>query len=331
MHKRHLAISFVLLASFVLGCTPMISDGFLNAEERLNASSKHTRDAVRAQKSGDGRGAQSELNAAVAARGGDTRARTEVACLLIDFGCPDMALEVMQPVLQAPETEVSPDAWSVLLTCAMKRDDQKLLMRAGASGIAACAAIAKGLEGENVGDRERAIMINRAMDAITFLSNPVLKKPDDAIKMAELLVAFAKQSPLALSRCAVVYAELGGTPQLLSKAITYAEDAILFAQEQGVDSDIASKLKDAAGWTRVLRGTSDDLAIARIVLRDAVDHAPTNPTYRYHMARLWEATGLLDRAVVDYQRTLLLRPDDSECKQRLKSLLLRGALPRVIK
>ncbi len=174
------------------------------------------------------------------------------------------------------------------------------------------------------GDRDKAVLILMSLDAIDFLQSKAINRPDDAIKLSDKLAAFAKQSPLALSRCALAYAELSGTPKDLDKAVTLAEDAVLFAREQGTIDSVIVKLKDTLGWVRLLRGKPDDIEAARLILREVVDENPDSATSRYHLARTWEALGLLDRAVTEYQRVLSLRPDDSETKQRLKVLKSLG-------
>jgi tetratricopeptide (TPR) repeat protein len=177
--------------------------------------------------------------------------------------------------------------------------DKALAEKARVNGMASIDAINAQLERPAVGDRDKAVVILMSLDAIDFLQAKAVNKPADAIKLAEKLAAYAKQSPLALSRCALAYAELSGTPKDLDKAVTLAEDALLFAREQGTVETVIVRLKDTLGWVHLLRGKPQDLAAARLLLREVVDNNPDNASYRYHLARTWEALGLLDRAITE--------------------------------
>lgn len=319
-----LVLSVIAAAGILSGCSPIISDTLLSPAERRERSIEHARAAVKAQKSGNLAVLKSELDAAVAGRGGDARARADIGQLMLDFGRPDMAIQVIEPAYKLPAPKVTPALWSVALSAAAKLDDKALAEKARVNGIASIDAINAQLERPAVGDRDKAVVILMSLDAIDFLQSKAVNKPSDAIKLAEKLAAYAKQSPLALSRCALAYAELSGTPKDLDTAVTLAEDALLFAREQGTVDSVIVRLKDTLGWVHLLRGKPQDLASARLFLREVVDDNPDIASYRYHLARTWEALGLLDRAITEYQRVLSLRPDDSETKQRLKVLKSLG-------
>jgi tetratricopeptide (TPR) repeat protein len=308
------------IIAIVSGCSPVISDTLLSPAERRERSIEHARSAVKAQKSGNMAVLKSELEAAVAGRGGDARARADIGQLMLDFGRPDMAVQVIEPAFKFPPANVTPALWNVALMAAAKLDDKALVAKATANGNSGVDAITAQLERPAAGDRDKAVLILMSLDAIDFLQSKAINRSSDAIKLAEKLASFAKQSPLALSRCALAYAELSGTPKDLDKAVTLAEDAVLFAREQGTVDSVLIKLKDTLGWVHLLRGKPEDLSVARIYLREVVDDNPDAASPRYHLARTWEALGLLDRAITDYQRVLYLRPDDSETKQRLKVL-----------
>ena len=317
-------LSAMASAAILSGCSPVISDTLLSPAERRERSIEHARAAVKAQKSGNLANLKSELDAAVVGRGGDARARADIGQLMLDFGRPDMAIQVIEPAYTLPATKITPALWSVAFTAATKLDDKALAAKARANGLTAVDAISKALDRPVAGDRDKAVVILNALDAIDFLQSKAADRPADAIKLAEKLAGFAKQSPLALSRCALAYAELSGSPKDLDKAITLAEDALLFAREQGTIDAVVVRLKDTLGWVHLLRGKPQDLSAARLFLREVVDENPDSATSRYHLARTWEALGLLDRAVTEYQRVLFLRPDDSETKQRLKVLKTLG-------
>ena len=317
-------LSAMASAAILSGCSPVISDTLLSPAERRERSIEHARAAVKAQKSGNLANLKSELDAAVVGRGGDARARADIGQLMLDFGRPDMAIQVIEPAYTLPATKITPALWSVAFTAATKLDDKALAAKARGNGLAAVDAISKALDRPVAGDRDKAVVILNALDAIDFLQSKAADRPADAIKLAEKLAGFAKQSPLALSRCALAYAELSGSPKDLDKAITLAEDALLFAREQGTIDEVVVRLKDTLGWVHLLRGKPQDLSAARLFLREVVDENPDSATSRYHLARTWEALGLLDRAVTEYQRVLFLRPDDSETKQRLKVLKTLG-------
>lgn len=317
-------LSAFAAAGVLSGCSPIISDTLLSPAERRERSIEHARAAVKAQKSGNLAILKSELDAAVAGRGGDARARADIGQIMLDFGRPDMAIQVIEPAYKLPAPKVTPALWSVALGAAIKLDDKARAEEARVNGMAAIDSIKAQLDRPAVGDRDKAILILMSLDAVDFLQTKAVDKPAEAIKLAEKLAAYAKQSPLALSRCALAYAELSGTPKDLDKAITLAEDALLFAREQGTVDSVLVRLKDTLGWVHLLRGNQLDLEAARLLLREAVDESPDNANYRYHLARTWESLGLLDRAVTEYQRVLFLRPDDSETKQRLKVLKSLG-------
>ncbi len=322
---RPTLVLLAITATCILsGCSPVISDTLLSPAERRGRSVEHARAAVKAQKSGNLAELKSELDAAVAGRGGDARARAEIGQLMLDFGRPDMAIQVIEPAYKLPAAKVTPALWSVAWSAASKLDDKALASKARANGIAGVDGILQMLERPAAGDRDKAVLILMSLDAIDFLQSKAVNRPADAIKLAEKLVVFAKQSPLALSRCALAYAELSGTPKDLDKAITLAEDALLFAREQGTIDSVVVRLKDTLGWVHLLRGRPQDLEAARLFLREVVDENPESATSRYHLARTWEALGLLDRSITEYQRVLSLRPDDSETKQRLKVLKSLG-------
>lgn len=319
-----LLLSAMAVITIVSGCSPVISDTLLSPAERRERSVEHARSAVKAQKAGNLAVLKSELDAAVAGRGGDARARADIGQLMLDFGRPDMAIQVIEPAYKLPPAKVTPALWNVALAAATKLDDKALLEKAKTNGNAIVDGINSQLDRPVASDRDKAVLILMSLDAIDFLQSKAINRPDDAIKLSDKLAAFAKQSPLALSRCALAYAELSGTPKDLEKAVTLAEDAVLFAREQGTIDSVIVKLKDTLGWVRLLRGKPDDIEAARLILREVVDENPDSATSRYHLARTWEALGLLDRAVTEYQRVLSLRPDDSETKQRLKVLKSLG-------
>jgi len=317
-------LSAMVTATILTGCSPVISDTLLSPVERRERSIEHARSAVKAQKSGNLAELRSELDAAVAGRGGDARARADIGQLMLDFGRPDMAIQVIEPAFKLPAPKITPALWNVALSAAAKVDDKALTEKARANGMASVVAIGAMLERPAAGDRDKAVLILMTLDAIDFLQSKAINQPNTAIKLAEKLAAFAKQSPLALSRCALAYAELSGKPKDLDKAITLAEDALLFAREQGTIDSVIVRLKDTLGWVHLLRGNAQDLAAARLFLREVVDETPDSASSRYHLARTWEALGLLYRAITEYQRVLFLRPDDSETKQRLKVLKSLG-------
>lgn len=325
MHMRPtLLLSALAIAAILSGCSPVISDTLLSPAERRERSIEHARSAVKAQKSGNMAVLKSELDAAVAGRGGDARARADIGQLMLDFGRPDMAVQVIEPAFTLPPAKVTPALWTVALSAATKLDDKALVAKATVNGNASVSAIAEQLDRPVASDRDKAVIILMSLDAIDFLQSKTISREPDAIKLADKLAAFAKQSPLALSRCALAYAELSGTPKDLDKAVTMAEDAVLFAREQGTIDSVVVRLKDTLGWVHLLRGKPEDLSAARLLLREVVDENPDSAIARYHLARTWEALGLLDRAITDYQRVLFLRPDDSETKQRLKVLKSLG-------
>lgn len=317
-------------AAYILsGCSPVISDTLLSPAERRERSIEHARAAVKAQKSGNLAVLKSELDAAVTGRGGDARARADIGQLMLDFGRPDMAIQVIEPAYKLPANKVTPALWSVALNAGAKLDDKVLSDKARLNGMAAVDAVDALLERPAAGDRDKAVAILQSLDAIDFLESKSINQPMRAIRLAEKLAAYAKQSPLALSRCALAYAEHSGASKGLDKAVTLAEDALLFAREQGTLDSVIVRLKDTLGWVHLLRGKPQDLAVARLFLREVVDEVPDVAEYRYHLARTWEALGLLDRAITEYQRVLFLRPDDSETKQRLKVLKSLGGTSNV--
>ena len=246
---------FSAMASAVIlsGCSPVISDTLLSPAERQERSIEHARAAVKAQKSGNLANLRSELDAAVVGRGGDARARADIGQLMLDFGRPDMAIQVIEPAYKLPALKITPALWNVAYSAATKLDDKALAVKAKTNGLASAEAINLALDRPAAGDRDKAVLILNSLDAIDFLQSKAVDRPADAIKLAEKLAGYAKQSPLALSRCALAYAELSGSPKDLDKAITLAEDALLFAREQGSIAAVVVRLKDTLGWVHLLR------------------------------------------------------------------------------
>ena len=111
-------------AAILSGCSPVISDTLLSPAERRERSIEHARAAVKAQKSGNLANLKSELDAAVVGRGGDARARADIGQLMLDFGRPDMAIQVIEPAYTLPATKITPALWSVAFTAATKLDDK---------------------------------------------------------------------------------------------------------------------------------------------------------------------------------------------------------------
>lgn len=310
-----------LAAIALTGCDASpLGASLASRESRDIQAAAMVRRAVDDMGSGDSATGRSRIDGAVALLGRDTRARAEIARQLVELGRPDAAERLLLPLLDdRANAGVGPLAWGILAMAASKKGDRGTEARARARAEAAATAEIARFGARPRDDQGRAEAIRRLLDLADYHALPLIAQPRQEIAACREAVAVARQSPLCRSRLARALADHATTAAERDEAVQNALEAIQYANEQGGFADEAA-LKDIYGWALAQRGRDVDVDGARRVLREAADIDPENASIRYHLGMAFIRDGLGDRAMVELNRALMLRPDYPEAESARREL-----------
>lgn len=295
---------------FLAGCEAVpAANLFSNKQQRDEQSRLLVRQAVADLTSGAATAARGRIDTAVALRGGDGVAKTLVAIELMELGRPEAAERLLLPFLSLPGATTLPAlGWGVLATAAAKRGDTEAELQARERAMVQAKSVAARFGERPTSEIDRARRIRELLDLAKFHGLP----PADGkavVAACREAVAVARQSPVALSRLARALADYADSDADRDSAVDTALEAIQFQREQKGNAIASAELRDAYGWALLRRGRGDDSQAALRVLGDAVEDQPENPELRLHFGMALAAGGQQERALVEIERALLLRPD----------------------
>jgi len=138
-------------------------------------------------------------------------------------------------------------------------------------------------------------------------------RADDAQKAYERVVAVDPRAPVASNNLAWLMAERGGN---LDIALQHAQ-----AAKQGLPDQ--PEVNDTLGWIYLKKGLA---ALAIPPLHEAVDKAPANPTYHYHLGLAQLKNGDTVHARTSLSQALKLNPSFAGAEDARKALAGIGQL-----
>jgi Flp pilus assembly protein TadD len=121
-------------------------------------------------------------------------------------------------------------------------------------------------------------------------------RTEDARRVFEKVLELDPKAPVAANNLAWIYAENGGN---LDVALQLAQTALSALPDSG-------EATDTLGWVYLKK---EIYGLSITTFRRAVQVAPTNPTFHYHLGLAYARSGDKDRAKSTLQAALRLKPD----------------------
>jgi Flp pilus assembly protein TadD len=145
---------------------------------------------------------------------------------------------------------------------------------------------------------QRAGRETRPVAALTMVAliYQMQNRTDDATRVFEQVMAFDPKASVAANNLAWIYAENGGNMDVALQLAKTAQAAL-------PDSAEAS---DTLGWVYLKK---ELYGLSITTFRRAVELAPKNPTFHYHLGLAYARNGDNVRAKSTLQTALRLRPD----------------------
>jgi len=144
----------------------------------------------------------------------------------------------------------------------------------------------------------RSVLETRPVSSLTMVAliYQMQNRTEDAKRVFEKVLELDPKASVAANNLAWIYAENGGN---LDVALQLAQTALSALPDSG-------EATDTLGWI-YLKKEVYGLSIA--TLRRAVQVAPTNPTFHYHLGLAYARSGDKDRAKSTLQAALRLKSD----------------------
>lgn len=267
------------------------------------------RSALDDLKKGNSKSGQATLDGLIRAQGSTSDAYVQVATFLNDNGRPDDALALLDPALKKSATNWDPNLWAARATALglQKNTAGREAASREADTRAKTVLAARGQTPSQ--GRAAADAAVRFYQAGTYF-HTVKKDTPTAIRAWRESLRLQPTNPVVLNALGYTLADEGRSRADLEEAL----DLTRRAYEQLPDEPA---IQDSYAWALFKKG---DVAVARRLLRKAVDDAPNNPELRFHMGIIYAELDQIEAADAEFARALRLRPGYEEAEDARKKL-----------
>jgi tetratricopeptide (TPR) repeat protein len=257
----------------------------------------------------DGRTAQADaiFNGWVAT--GGSSSYTQLASEIIKEGHPADAARYLTVATKNSALNWDPMLWATLAEAQNKVSDTKQADQSEAEAEHRAEAFLKAGAPKTTKGKpdtfERIMRLNQVAEYYSDVKN----EPSRSIALLEEALRL-DENAITLNSLGYTLADKGSTTKDFDRAVTLTKKAVESSQENPI-------VLDSYGWALFKK---NDLAGARRVLREAVDNAPTISEIRYHLGVVYAQLGLTTDAAREFDRALVLDPENKEVLAQKKRL-----------
>lgn len=265
-------------------------------------------DIVTSLKEGRAEQADALFSGWVRNSGGSSSSYTALASAIIKEGRPADAARYLMAATQNKDLNWDPVLWATLAEAQNKVSDTKQADQSAAEAERRAESFLKA--GGPKAPRAKDIPDRIArLDQVAEYYSTIKKDPVRTIALLEEALR-TDENPLTLNNLGYTLADKGSTPEDFSRAVTLTRKAVEKAPNEPT-------FLDSYGWALFKK---NDLAGARRVLREAVDAMPLISETHYHLGVVYAQLGLTTDAAREFDRALVLDPENDEVLQKKKLL-----------
>ena len=321
MRKRSVGASLLatvplilLAATLIFGIITAMTlrvGGALNVTVSQEAIRRIVDDIVTSLKEGRGEQADALFSSSVRLAGGGSSVYIALASEITKAGHPADAARYLTEAAKNNAVNWDPMLWHTLAEAQGKANDtsQKALSEAEAERRAE-AFLKTGVPKALNGKTDTKDRITR-LDAVAEYYSVVKKETARGITLLEEALRLDANAQ-TLNDLGYNLANRGTTDEEFTRAVGLTKKAVALAPNNPM-------IMDSYGWALFKK---NDLAGARRMLRESVDAAPLNAETHYHLGVVYAQLGLTTDAVREFDRALVLDPENEDVLQAKKRLHL---------